>query len=88
MIETLPHEETDAAFEAVDRESLETYLSTLVADLPEREQTILALYFFENLTLREIASLMSRTEARISQILAKILRTLRSQLTAPARQAA
>ncbi len=88
MIETLPNEETDAAFEAVDRESLETYLSTLVADLPEREQTILALYFFENLTLREIASLMSRTEARISQILAKILRTLRSQLTAPARHAA
>jgi RNA polymerase sigma factor for flagellar operon FliA len=35
----------------------------------------------ENLTLREIAQLLSLTEARISQILGKILLTLRSRLT-------
>jgi len=88
MIETLPNEDTEAAFDAVDSESTQNHLAALVAGLPEREQTILALYFFENLTLREIASLMSRTEARISQILAKVLKTLRVQLAAPARQAA
>ena len=88
MIESIPNEDTAAAFEAIDRESLKDYIKTLIAELPEREQTILALYYFENLTLREIAGLMDRTEARISQILAKVLKTLRSQLAMVSNKAA
>lgn len=88
MIESIPNEDTAAAFEAIDRESLKDYIKTLIAELPEREQTILALYYFENLTLREIAGLMDRTEARISQILAKVLKTLRAQLAMVSNKAA
>ncbi|MFT5141890.1 MAG: RNA polymerase sigma factor for flagellar operon FliA [Rhodothermales bacterium] len=80
IIESIPNEPTFEAFEKIDRESLKSYIQTLINDLPEREQTILALYYFENLTLREIAGLMSRTEARISQILGKVLIQLRSHL--------
>jgi RNA polymerase sigma factor for flagellar operon FliA len=88
MIESIPNEDTDAAFDAIERESLKDYIKTLIAELPEREQTILALYYFENLTLREIAGLMDRTEARISQILAKVLKTLRGQLAMVSSKAA
>lgn len=88
VIESIPNEDTLAAFEAIDRESLKDYIQTLINELPEREQTILALYYFENLTLREIAELMDRTEARISQILAKVLKTLRSQLAYMSNRAA
>ncbi|MEZ4695862.1 MAG: FliA/WhiG family RNA polymerase sigma factor [Rhodothermales bacterium] len=80
ILETIPNEETLVAFERVDRNSLHRYIGTLIKDLPEREQTILALYYYENLTLREIAGLLSLTEARISQILGKILLTLRSRV--------
>lgn len=80
VLETIPNDETLKAFELVDRKSLHRYVETLVKELTEREQTILALYYFENLTLREIASLLSLTEARISQILGKILATLRERL--------
>lgn len=80
VLETIPNEETLKAFERVDRNSLHAYIGTLVKELPEREQTILALYYYENLTLREIASLLSLTEARISQILGKILITLRTRV--------
>ncbi len=80
VLETIPNEETFKAFEQIDRTSLREYIQTLIKELPEREQTILALYYFENLTLREIAGLMNRTEARISQILGKVLLTLRTQL--------
>ena len=69
-----------AAFEQIDRASLYAYIATLIKELPEREQNILALYYFENLRLREIAQLMSLTEARISQILSKILLGLRTHL--------
>lgn len=80
VLETIPNEETLVAFERVDRNSLHRYIGTLIKDLPEREQTILALYYYENLTLREIAGLLSLTEARISQILGKILLTLRTRV--------
>ncbi|TDI68822.1 MAG: FliA/WhiG family RNA polymerase sigma factor [Bacteroidetes bacterium] len=81
VLESIPNPETTKAFEQIDRDSLKDYIQTLINELPEREQTIVALYYIENLTLREIASLMDRTEARISQILTKVLKTLRSQLT-------
>ncbi len=80
VLETIPNEETLVAFERVDRDSLHDYIGTLIKDLAEREQTILALYYYENLTLREIAALLDLTEARISQILGKVLKTLRARL--------
>ncbi len=80
IIESIPNASTFEAFDKIDRDSLKDYIQTLINDLPEREQTILALYYFENLTLREIAGLMNRTEARISQILGKVLVQLRSHL--------
>jgi len=79
-LETIPNEEAMEGFEQVDRASLHDFIATLVKELPEREQNILALYYFENLRLRDIAQLMSLTEARISQILSKILLTLRTKL--------
>lgn len=80
VLETLPNYDAMAAFEKIDRASLHAYIATLIRELPEREQNILALYYYENLRLREIAQLMSLTEARISQILSKILLNLRTRL--------
>lgn len=80
VLESIPNADTAEAFDLIDRTSLKDYIQTLINDLPEREQTIIALYYFENLTLREIAVLMDRTEARISQILGKVLRQLREHL--------
>ncbi len=80
VLETIPNEEAEKQFEAIDRASLLEYIYKLIQRLPEREQNILALYYYENLTLREIAQLLGLTEARISQILGKTLLTLRSEL--------
>jgi RNA polymerase sigma factor for flagellar operon FliA len=81
-LETLPHPEPEETLEAFERQSLFAHVQTLIARFPEREQRIIRLYYFENHTLREIANQMSLTEARISQILSKLLRTLRTQLEA------
>jgi RNA polymerase sigma factor for flagellar operon FliA len=88
VLDSIPNHDTSKAFERIDRESLKDYIQTLINELPEREQTIVALYYIENLTLREIASLMDRTEARISQILSKVLTTLRARLAAMQTRAA
>ena len=80
VVETIPNDEALIAFEKIDRTSLHDYITTLVRELTEREQNILALYYYENLTLREIAGLLDLTEARISQILGKVLLTLRTRM--------
>ncbi len=59
--------------------SLVAHLDTLLDRLPERERGIVGSYFYDGLTLREIAEGLGLTEARISQILSKTLRTLRAQ---------
>lgn len=55
-------------------------LTCAIKRLPEREQLILALYYFEEFNLKEIASEVGLSEARISQILSKTINTLRTIL--------
>jgi len=79
-IDTLPAPGVEAADANAERMSLYGFVDALVGQLTEREQRIVHLYFFEGLTLREIAGEFHLTEARISQILSKTLRTLRGRM--------
>ncbi len=81
LLDMLVNSEAEEAFHSVEQRSLYQYVSVLVSQLPEREQTILGLYYFEELRLKDIAELMDLTEARISQILSSVRKTLRAQLT-------
>ena len=58
-----------------------TFLQAAIESLPKREQIILMLYYYEEYTLKEIASVVNLSEARISQIIGKILMDLRSRLS-------
>jgi RNA polymerase sigma factor for flagellar operon FliA len=63
-------------------ESRETHrlLARAVTTLPEREQTVITLYYFEGLTLAEIGRVLGVSESRISQIHAKAMLALRAKL--------
>lgn len=65
----------------LDRESLKKKLTKHIKKLKERDRLVLALYYYEDLTLSEIALLLGLTEARISQIVGKLLLQLRSQIS-------
>ncbi len=79
-IETLPAPDAEPADADAERQSLYGFVGALVGRLTEREQRIVHLYYYEDLTLREIAEQFQLTEARISQILSKTLRTLRGRM--------
>jgi RNA polymerase sigma factor for flagellar operon FliA len=79
-IDTIPAPGVEHADADAERQSLYGFVEALLARLTEREQRIVQLYFFEGLTLREIAGEFHLTEARISQILSKTLRTLRGRM--------
>ena len=79
-IDTIPHPAAAEEHERFERHSLYQHVAKLIECFPEREQRIVNLYYFEDLTLREIAGQLGLTEARISQILSKMLGTLRGCL--------
>jgi RNA polymerase sigma factor for flagellar operon FliA len=77
--ESLP----DRSFGPVDtfeaKESKQALLSA-VEDMPERERTVLTMYYYGGLTLTEIGAILGVTESRVCQIHTKALRHLRSKL--------
>jgi RNA polymerase sigma factor for flagellar operon FliA len=51
-----------------------------IGRLPDKERTVLALYYYEELNLRQIAEILHVTESRISQIRTQALKRLRDML--------
>ena len=61
---------------------LKDRLADAIEALPERERLVIALYYYENLTLREIGEVLGVTESRVSQLHTKAVIGLRSRFTA------
>ena len=64
----------------VDQSELRDRIADAIAALPEREKLVVALYYYENLTLREIGEVLGVTESRVSQLHTKAVLRLRSKL--------
>lgn len=73
-------ENTENPDAALEREGMNKILQNHLKKLKERDRIILALYYYEDLTLNEIALLLGLSEARISQIVGKLLIQLRAAL--------
>jgi len=59
---------------------LKGLLANAIDELPPREKTVLSLYYYEELTLKEIGEIMDLTESRICQIHTKCILKLRGKL--------
>jgi RNA polymerase sigma factor for flagellar operon FliA len=57
-------------------------LAGAIDRLPEREKTVIALYYYEGLTLKEIGQVLGVTESRVSQLHTKAVLRLRARLHA------
>jgi RNA polymerase sigma factor for flagellar operon FliA len=65
---------------ALDVGDLKDRIADSIASLPEREKLVIALYYYENLTLREIGEVLGVTESRISQLHTKAVLRLRGRM--------
>ncbi len=52
-----------------------------IEDLPERQRLVLSLYYYEDLSLKEIGMILRVTESRVSQLHAQAIARLRAKLT-------
>jgi RNA polymerase sigma factor for flagellar operon FliA len=66
---------------AMDATELKDRIADAIARLPEREKLVVALYYYENLTLREIGEVLGVTESRVSQLHTKAVLRLRGRMS-------
>ncbi|MGD0730212.1 MAG: FliA/WhiG family RNA polymerase sigma factor [Terracidiphilus sp.] len=71
--------EDDPLFRCL-RGELEDRLSDAIANLPDRERLVMTLYYFEEMTMREIGLALGVVESRVSQVHASAVTHLRSAL--------
>lgn len=67
-------------FNGTYREELRAHLAEAIAGLGQKEQLVLSLYYYEELTMKEIGAALGYTESRISQIHTKAVLKLRTRL--------
>jgi RNA polymerase sigma factor for flagellar operon FliA len=81
LYDLLPDPEAVAPDVHMAREELKKTLENSIARLPEKEKLVVALYYYEELTIKEIAEVMNVTSARVSQLHTKAICRLRGALS-------
>lgn len=67
-------------FQVIYREQIRKKLAEAIRRLPRQEQLVLSLYYYEELTMKEIGAVLGYTESRISQLHTKAVLSLRTRL--------
>ena len=80
LMETLEDVSAENPVEVAENRETRHLLARAVNTLPDREKTVVTLYYFEGMTLGEIGGVLGVTESRVCQIHAKAVLTLRTRL--------
>ena len=81
-IGTIKDESADDPVAVFESTEIKEILAQAIERLPEREKTVIALYYYEGLTLKEIGQVLGVTESRVSQLHTKAVLRLRAKLRA------
>lgn len=65
----------------VEKDEIRRVIIESIGELPEKEKKVLVLYYYEDLTLKEIGQVLEVTESRVSQLHTKAILRLRAKLT-------
>jgi len=79
-VETLEDLSCESVLGDLEKEELKAYLTQAISHLSEQERLVVALYYYEELTLKEIGEVMQISESRVSQIHTKAVLKLRGMI--------
>ncbi|MBD3799180.1 MAG: RNA polymerase sigma factor FliA [Epsilonproteobacteria bacterium] len=73
-------QEEGGVLEKIERDDLIEVIQNVLMTFDKREQIIIQLYYFEELTLKEISEIVNITESRISQIHKSVIRRIKEEV--------
>ncbi|KGE73543.1 RNA polymerase sigma factor WhiG [Spirochaeta lutea] len=65
----------------VEKDEIRRVIVQSIKELPDKEKKVLVLYYYEDLTLKEIGKVLEVTESRVSQLHTKAIARLKAKLT-------
>lgn len=80
MYDVVENKFSDDPYKSFEKDEVMSLLISTIEKLPEQEKIVMALYYYEELTLREIGQVLHITESRVSQIHSKAVGALRNLL--------
>lgn len=81
-LDVIADERAEDPVDVFESAEIKDILAGAIERLPEREKTVIALYYYEGLTLKEIGTVLGVTESRVSQLHTKAVLRLRARLHA------
>ncbi|MEW5821486.1 MAG: FliA/WhiG family RNA polymerase sigma factor [Cyanobacteriota bacterium] len=81
LIDTIVDKDSPDPQSEYEALELKNNLSKAIGSLPEREKMVIALYYHENMTLKEIGQVINVSESRVCQLHAQAIMRLRSKLS-------
>lgn len=80
MYDLVEDSESDRPNSSLENEEMKKVMMLAIDNLNEQEKLVMALYYYEELTLKEIGQVLNITESRVSQIHSKAIMNLKSAL--------
>ncbi len=80
LCEYIPRDPEDTPLLTCLRSEMKQLLTKAIEELPEKERQVLALYYFEELTMKEVGAVLGVGESRVSQIHSMAVVRLRARL--------
>jgi RNA polymerase sigma factor for flagellar operon FliA len=80
ILETLEAPENMNPDVMIEKEEIRDYIIDAIKKLPDKEKKVIVLYYYEDLTLKEIGEVLEVTESRVSQLHTKAIMRLRGRL--------
>jgi RNA polymerase sigma factor for flagellar operon FliA len=80
VMEALGRSEREDPLALLGLAELQSQVAAAISGLPEKEKLVVSLYYYDELTMREIGEVLGYTESRISQMHTKAILRLRARL--------
>jgi len=86
VTECIPDQNTKTPLELLEENNSKEALAHLIEGLPEKEKLILSLYYWEEMTMKEIGKVLHLTEGRVCQLHNQALIRLKAHINLPVHQ--
>jgi RNA polymerase sigma factor for flagellar operon FliA len=80
ILQCIASNDTKDVIEELSLKELQSALGKVIDELPEKERLIVTLYYYEELTMKEIGKVLEITESRVCQLHGKALLKLRKRM--------
>ncbi len=80
ILECISAEGARDILDELNLRELQSALGTAIDELPEKERMVLTLYYYEELTMKEIGQVLNVSESRVCQLHGKALLKLRKKM--------